>query len=58
MGASKQLTLTICTLVDGEYETSPFRGDEALTSSGSKTIVSPMFPELKLTAAQVFGSAN
>lgn len=58
MGAPKQLTLTICTLVDGEYETRPFRGDEALTSGGSETIVSPMFPGLKLTAAQVLGSAN
>ena len=58
MGAPKQPTLTICTLVDGECETRPFRGDEALTSGGSETIVSPMFPGLKLTEAQVLGSAN
>ena len=58
MGAPKQLTLTICTLVDGEYETSPFRWDEALTSGRSETIVSPMFPGLKLTEAQMLGSAN
>ena len=58
MGAPKQPTLTICTLVDGECETRPFRGDEALTSGRSETIVSPMFPGLKLTEAQMLGSAN
>ena len=58
IGSPKQPTLTICTLVDGEYETRQFRGDEALTSGRSETIVSPLFPELKLTAAQVLASAN
>jgi Uma2 family endonuclease len=41
----KQPTLSICTLVDGEYEIQQFRGDQA--------IVSPTFPDLKLTAEQV-----
>ena len=50
IGSPKQPTLTICTLVEGEYETRKFRGDD--------TIVSPMFPELKLVAAQVLGSMN
>ena len=50
IGSPKQPTLTICTLVDGEYETRQFRGDEA--------IVSPLFPGLKLTAVQVLASAN
>ena len=39
MGAPKRPTLTICTLVNGECETRPFRGDEALTSGRSETIV-------------------
>ena len=49
IGSPKQPTLTICTLVDGEYETRQFRGADA--------IVSPMFPALELTAAQVLGAS-
>ena len=45
IGKPKQPTLSICTLVDGEYEIQQFRGDQA--------IVSPTFPDLKLTAEQV-----
>jgi len=45
IGNPKQPTLSICALVDGEYEIQQFRG--------SQTIVSPTFPELKLTAEQV-----
>jgi Uma2 family endonuclease len=45
IGKPKQPTLSICTLVDGEYEIQQFRG--------SQTIVSPTFPELKLRAEQV-----
>ncbi|MGL5832869.1 MAG: Uma2 family endonuclease [Waterburya sp.] len=45
IGKPKQPTLSICTLVDGEYEIQQIRGDQA--------IVSPTFPNLKLTAAQV-----
>ena len=45
LGRPKQPTLTVCTPVDGEYEVSRLRGDE--------TIVSPLFPELALTAGQV-----
>jgi Uma2 family endonuclease len=48
LGKPKQPTLTICTLINGEYETRQFRGDEP--------IVSPTFPGLNLTAAQVLGS--
>jgi Uma2 family endonuclease len=48
IGKPKQPTLTICTIVNGEYENTQFRGDE--------TIVSPTFPELNLTAAQVLGA--
>lgn len=45
IGKPKQPTLSICVLVDGEYEIQHFRG--------SQTLVSPTFRELKLTAEQV-----
>jgi Uma2 family endonuclease len=45
IGKPKQPTLSICTLMNGEYEIQQLRGDEA--------IVSPMFPGLKLTAEQI-----
>jgi Uma2 family endonuclease len=45
IGKPKQPTLSICTLVNGEYEIQQLRG--------SQTINSPTFPDLKLTAEQV-----
>jgi Uma2 family endonuclease len=45
IGKPKQPTFSICKLVDGEYEIEKLRGDRA--------IVSPTFPDLKLTAEQV-----
>lgn len=45
IGKLKQPTLSICVLVDGEYEIQQLRGDRLITS--------PTFPELKLTAEQV-----
>jgi Uma2 family endonuclease len=48
LGKPKQPTLTLCTLINGEYETRQFRGDDM--------IVSPTFPDLNLTAAQVLGT--
>jgi Uma2 family endonuclease len=45
IGKPKQPTLSICTLVDGEYEIQQLRGNE--------TLVSPTFPELRLTVEQV-----
>jgi Uma2 family endonuclease len=47
IGKPKQPTLSVCTLVDGDYEIQQLRGSEA--------IVSPTFPGLKLTAEQVLG---
>jgi Uma2 family endonuclease len=35
--------------VDGEYQTTQFQGNQA--------IVSPLFPDLNLTAQQIFDSA-
>ncbi|MBD2194935.1 MULTISPECIES: Uma2 family endonuclease [Calothrix] len=45
IGKPKQPTLSICTLVNGEYEIQQFRDNQ--------TIVLLTFPELKLTAEQV-----
>ena len=45
IGKPKQPTLSICTLVDGEYEIQQLRGDQAIASL--------TFPGLKLTAEQV-----
>ena len=45
IGKPKQPTLFICTLVNGEYEIQQLRGNQS--------IVSPTFPDLRLTAEQV-----
>ncbi|MBD2486443.1 Uma2 family endonuclease [Aulosira sp. FACHB-615] len=45
IGKPKQPTLSICTLVNEEYEIQQFRGNQ--------TIVSLTFPDLKLTAEQI-----
>lgn len=49
VGKPKQPTLTICTLIEDEYQKSPFRGNEQLNSS--------IFPSLRLTANQIFDAA-
>lgn len=48
IGKPKQPTLSICTLVNGEYQIDLFRGNE--------TIASPTFPNLNLTAEQVLNN--
>jgi Uma2 family endonuclease len=50
IGKPKQPTLSICVLVDGEYEIQQFRGNQA--------VVSPTFPDLKLTAEQVLQASR
>jgi Uma2 family endonuclease len=50
IGKPKQPTLSVCRLVDGEYEIQQFRGNQ--------TIVSPTFPDLKLTAEQVLKASR
>jgi Uma2 family endonuclease len=45
IGKPKQPTLSICTLINGEYEIQQFRGNQS--------VVSPTFSDLKLTAEQV-----
>jgi Uma2 family endonuclease len=46
IGNPKQPTISIYQLIDGEYEISLFRGDDRIES--------PSFPELNLTAQQIF----
>jgi Uma2 family endonuclease len=46
IGNPKQATISICNLVDGEYQISKFRENDI--------IVSKTFPELNLTANQIF----
>lgn len=48
IGNPKVPTIFVCELIDGEYQMNAFRG--------SDLIVSPTFPQLNLTAQQVFGS--
>jgi Uma2 family endonuclease len=49
IGNPKQPALFICNLVDGEYERTLFRGNNP--------IISCTFPQLNLTAQQIFDSA-
>jgi len=46
IGTPKQPTLSVCQLVDGEYQVAQFRGDDLIESLA--------FPELRLTAEQIF----
>ncbi len=50
IGNPKQPTIFICELVDGEYQMIPFQGNTA--------ILSPTFPQLRLTTQQIFDAAN
>ena len=50
IGQPKQPTLSLYTLVDGEYQVSQFRHADL--------ILSPTFPELQLTAEQVFTASR
>lgn len=48
IGIPKQPTFSVYQLIDGEYQVQQFRG--------SDRIISPTFPELNLTAEQVFAA--
>ncbi|NEO55984.1 MAG: Uma2 family endonuclease [Okeania sp. SIO3B5] len=48
IGDPKQPTISVCNLVESEYAMNLFRGQDAVSS--------PTFPELNLTAEQIFGS--
>nr|MCM0591914.1 Uma2 family endonuclease [Gloeotrichia echinulata DEX184] len=47
-GNPKKPTLSIYQLIDEEYQVTQFRGDER--------IISPTFPQLSLTANQIFSA--
>lgn len=49
IGTPKQPTISVYQLVDEEYQVSQFRGDNAVASA--------LFPDLKLTAAQIFNAS-
>lgn len=49
IGNPKQATISICNLVDGEYQISKFRDSDC--------IISQTFPELNLTPNQIFQAA-
>jgi Uma2 family endonuclease len=46
IGNPKQPTISVCNLVDGEYQISKFQDDDRL--------ISQIFPELNLTVNQIF----
>jgi Uma2 family endonuclease len=46
IGNPKQPTILVHELIDGEYQVTAFRGDDR--------VISPTFPELNLTANQIF----
>lgn len=50
IGNPKQPTILVHELIDGEYQVTAFRGDQR--------VVSPTFPELNLTANQIFQAGN
>lgn len=50
IGNPKQPTLSVYHLIDSEYQVSQFRGDELIES--------PAFPELNLTAEQIFNASK
>jgi Uma2 family endonuclease len=50
LGNPKQPTIFLCELVDGEYQMTPFQGNNL--------IISPRFPQLNLTPQQIFDSVN
>ena len=49
IGNPKQPTIFVCELVDGEYQMTQFQGNEL--------IISPTFPNLKLTVQMIFDAA-
>ena len=49
IGSPKQPTITVCRLIDGEYELEQFRGGDRILSTA--------FPEFNLSAEQVFSAS-
>jgi len=57
IGSPKRPTLSVCTLVDEEYEIQQFKNDDLIRSSKARCRrQSRTFPELQLTVDQLFNS--
>jgi Uma2 family endonuclease len=54
IGNPKQPTVSVYTLIDGEYDVQQFREGDSLSETLRERILSPTFPDLALTANQVF----
>jgi Uma2 family endonuclease len=54
IGNPKQPTVSLYTLSEGEYQVSQFRGSDSCGNPSGERIISPLFPELNLTAEQIF----
>ncbi|KYC42117.1 hypothetical protein WA1_19155 [Scytonema hofmannii PCC 7110] len=54
IGNPKQPTISVYSLVEGEYQVTQFRNSDAAKQPLRDRIISPTFPELNLTAEQVF----
>jgi Uma2 family endonuclease len=53
IGNPKQPTITVCNLVEGEYQIRKFQDGDSLQDA-SRRLISQTFPELNLTAIQIF----
>jgi Putative restriction endonuclease len=58
IGKPKQPTNTVYTLIDGEYQPKQFRRGDPCGICEAARIESLIFPELQLTAEQVFAMAR
>ncbi|MBW4540840.1 MAG: Uma2 family endonuclease [Myxacorys chilensis ATA2-1-KO14] len=58
IGNPKQPTLSVCELIDGEYEIRQFRGSDPSGICEAARIISPTLPDLQLTAEQVFAAGQ
>lgn len=57
IGNPKQPTLSIYSWVEGEYQISRFQGSDACGNPSGERILSPTFPEINLTAEEIFQTA-
>jgi len=53
IGNPKQPTISVCNLVDGEYQVSKFQNSDSLRDASSR-LISQIFPDLNLTTIQIF----
>jgi Uma2 family endonuclease len=54
IGNPKQPTISTYYLVEDEYQVNQFRGSDACGNPCGERLISPTFPELNLTAEQIF----